>query len=450
MTNPFPPAFEERMRQRLGDQWNAFEQAHDTPTLTSIRINTKKNTVSHEEKIPWTASGYYLKERPSFTLDPAFHAGTYYVQEASSMFLEQALKQSVDLSQSLRVLDLCAAPGGKSTHLLSQISEDSLLVTNEVIRSRASVLSENIQKWGNPNVLVTNNDPEHFQRLTGYFDVIVVDAPCSGEGLFRKDAGAMQEWSPDNVALCAQRQRRILADVWPALKENGILIYCTCTFSEEENENNLAWLMSEQEAESIELNIDPAWGIETIRKEEAVGYRFYPHQVNGEGFFISVMRKKGQQQPVRTRAKKTFTGASKKITAQLNNWILQPERFRFIQQDDLLIMIPASRYEEMEFLSYQLHIVSKGTAIAEVKHEKLIPEHAFALSVYLNKENLKLIEVTLEQALAYLRKESLMLAEGERGFALVTYTNHPLGWVNLLGNRINNLYPSSWRIRMGS
>lgn len=450
MTNSFPPAFEERMRQRLGNDWSIFEQAHQSPTLTSIRIHPKKNAARHEDKIAWTDSGYYLKERPSFTLDPAFHAGTYYVQEASSMFMEQALKQSVDLSQSLRVLDLCAAPGGKSTHLLGLISEDSLLVSNEVIRSRASVLAENIQKWGYPNVLVTNNDPDHFKKLTGYFDVIVVDAPCSGEGLFRKDAQAMNEWSPDNVALCSQRQRRILSDVWPALKENGIVIYSTCTFSEEENENNLVWLKNEQDATFIELNTDPSWGIETIKKEEAIGYRFYPHKVNGEGFFISVMKKRSPQQPIRARSKKTFTGASKKITEQLNQWILQPERFRFIQQDDLLIMIVADLLEEVEYLSHQLHIVNKGTAVAEVKHEKLIPEHALALSVYLNKENVKSIEVDRDQALAYLRKENLMLAEGERGFALLTYEGNPIGWVNLLGNRLNNLYPSSWRIRMGA
>lgn len=448
MTNPFPPAFEERMRQRLGEEWMAFENAHHTPALTSLRVHPAKSTEKREDPIPWTEYGFYLKDRPSFTLDPVFHAGAYYVQEASSMFLEQVLKQSVDLTQSLRVLDLCAAPGGKSTHLLSLINQDSLLISNEVIRSRASVLSENIQKWGYSHVMVTNNDPEDFQKLSGYFDVVVADAPCSGEGLFRKDSEAMKEWSPDNVALCSQRQRRIVSDVWPALKENGVLVYCTCTFSEEENENNLAWLNSERDIDFIELNITSFPGIQRVTKEGAIGYRFYPHRVNGEGFFISVMRKKNQQQPVRPRAKKVFNSPSKKVIGQLSDGVLQSERFRFIQQDDLVLMLPSLYYDDIEYLSQHLHIISKGTAVAEIKHEKLIPEHAFALSVCLDQSNFKVIDLTREEALTYLRKENLMLAAGERGFALVTYQKHPLGWVNLLGNRVNNLYPSSWRIRM--
>ena len=450
MSHSFPSVFEERMKTRLLSEWDAFERIHQTPSPVSIRINPRKNLSRPlEEQIPWTQFGYYLKERPLFTLDPTFHAGSYYVQEASSMFLEQALKQSVDLSQSLRVLDLCAAPGGKSTHLLSLISDESLLISNEVIRSRASILSENIQKWGNPNVLVTNSDPEAFQKLEGYFDVMVIDAPCSGEGLFRKDAEAMNEWSPDNVALCSQRQQRILSDVWPALKENGILIYCTCTYSEEENENNLAWLSKEYDAEFVELSLDPDWKIETIKKDKAIGYRFYPHKVNGEGFFISVIRKTSEQHPIRTKGKKAFQPAPRKTIELFESWMLQPEAFRIIQQEDLLIQIPSQWYEELEFLCRQLHVVSKGTALAEIKHDKLIPEHAFALSTNLNKEHFRQIELTTEQAVTYLRKENLVVGEGERGFTLLTFNGNGLGWVNLLGNRLNNLYPSSWRIRMG-
>jgi len=219
----------------------AFEKVHATgEQVTSIRINSSKpvtklanQSINQLTKIPWSEFGYYLKQRPSFTFDPLFHAGCYYVQEASSMFLEQALKQTVDLSRPLKVLDLCAAPGGKSTHIQSLISGESLLVSNEVIRSRANILKSNIIKWGCNNVVVTNNDPRDFLQLENYFDVIVVDAPCSGSGLFRRDEDAMKEWSPDNVALCSQRQQRILADVWPALKKNGVLIYYTCSYSKE-------------------------------------------------------------------------------------------------------------------------------------------------------------------------------------------------------------------------
>ncbi len=444
-----PKEFQERMLTELGASYSDFIASLDQPSPVSIRLNPSKPCELKGDAIPWSRYGRYLSERPSFTLDPRFHAGAYYVQEASSMLLEQALVQSSDLTTPLRALDLSAAPGGKSTHILSLINSESLLIANEVIRSRASILSENIQKWGRPNVLVTCNDPKDFQKLEGYFDIIVIDAPCSGEGLFRKDPDAMNEWSSDNVQLCSSRQRRILNDVLPSLKENGILIYSTCTFNEQENENNLIWLAQQGEFEFIPLSLDQGWGVETIQKENAIGYRCYPHKVKGEGFFISVLRKKSTSREVRTKSKKRFYSASKKITEQLSNWLLHSDRFHFIQQENLLIAIPAQQYENVQFLADQLNIITKGTAVAEVKHEKLIPEHAFALSVYLNKDHFQQINLSLEQALSFLRKENFVLDDERKGFALVNYKENPLGWVNLLGNRINNLYPSSWRIRMG-
>jgi len=446
----FPLDFEIRMKSTLGHEWSYFAAAHEQAPPVSIRVNPYKDNLPRGIKIPWSDYGYYLPERPVFTLDPAIHAGNYYVQEASSMFLEQAVKQTTDLTKSLRVLDLCAAPGGKSTHLLSMINKNSLLISNEIIRSRAQTLSENIQKWGCNNTIVTNSDPEAFQKLQGYFDLIVVDAPCSGEGLFRKDPHAAAEWSTDNVNLCSQRQRRILSDIWPALKENGILIYSTCTFNEKENEDNLNWLSKNHGVEFIDLQIDPEWKVEKVTVGKAIGYHFYPHKVTGEGFFISALRKIEPEQELRIRPGKNFSLASKKIAEQLNDWAINPENFKTIRQDNLLIKLPTELYDDMDFISKQLHVVSKGTAAAEVKHEKLIPEHAFALSTNLNKSNFAIIGLTLDEALAYLRKDNLLVGEGERGFALVTYNNSPLGWINRLGNRVNNLYPSSWRIRMSS
>ncbi|MFM9837956.1 MAG: methyltransferase RsmF C-terminal domain-like protein [Cyclobacteriaceae bacterium] len=445
----FPEAFQKRMQVTLQDGWAAFESTHQQSSLTSIRLNPKKLIASSQAKIPWAEFGYYLQQRPSFTLDPTFHAGTYYVQEASSMFLEQAVKQSIDLNQPLKVLDLCAAPGGKSTHLLSLINNESLLVSNEVIRSRASILSENIQKWGNSNVVVTNNDPEDFQKLSGFFDLIVVDAPCSGEGLFRKDPNAMEEWSEDNVALCAQRQQRILADVWPALKQDGILIYCTCTYNAKENEENVSWLIqnSKFKIESLKLKIDSEWGIEEIERDGVFGYRFYPHKVKGEGFFISVIKKKEETHPVSIRTKSQVPLAPKKITERLNDWLL--DKHEFVLLDDLVVALSANYFTEINWLAHHLKIVTKGTAIATMKHEKMIPEHALALSIELNAKNFTSIDLNLPQALAFLRKEAIMVGEGQKGFALVTYQGHPLGWVNLLGNRVNNLYPTNWRVRMG-
>jgi NOL1/NOP2/fmu family ribosome biogenesis protein len=331
---------------------------------------------------------------------------------------------------------------------LSLLNSASLLVSNEVIRARSSVLSENIQKWGHPNVVVTCSDPENFKRLEGFFDVIVVDAPCSGEGLFRKDPHAMTEWSIDHVQLCSQRQRRILSDVLPALKENGILIYSTCTFNELENENNLIWLAQEEALEFLPLSLDSHWGVQTVQKKNAIAYRCYPHKVNGEGFFISVLRKNASTKQLRFKSIKRFTFATNKITERLAEWMLHSDTFDFLQQENLLIAIPCIWREDIQFLQEHLHVVIKGSAIAEVKHDKLIPEHAFALSINLNEDHFQKINLTLDQALLYLRKETFILEEERKGFALVKYKQDSLGWVNLLENRFNNLYPPSWRIRM--
>ncbi len=396
------------MQATLAEEWPAFEAIHQQPSFTSIRLNPRKQKAYDLPKIAWTDFGYFLPERPSFTLDPTFHAGTYYVQEASS-----------------------------------------LLVSNEVIRSRASILSENIQKWGNANVVVTNNDPKDFQRLNGFFDVMIVDAPCSGEGLFRKDPKAMEEWSEDNVALCAQRQQRILADVWPALKQDGILIYCTCTYNEKENEENIGWLIQNStfKIQSLRVEQNNDWGVEEIVKNGIFGYRFFPHKVKGEGFFISVLQKKDEAEEVSLRTKTQLSLVSKKIAERVNEWLLHPHQL--ILLDDLIVALPEQFSTEINWLANNLNVVTKGTAVATLKHEKLIPEHAVALSLELNRNQFPQIELSLDHALAYLRKETPLIGEGQKGFALVTYQTHPLGWVNLLGNRINNLYPANWRVRMG-
>ncbi len=265
----FPSAFKTQMQSLLGEEYPSFEKAYETKAPVSIRVNARKYPKALSlSKVAWASQGYYLEERPVFTLDPVFHGGAYYVQEASSMFLEQAFKQHVDPEAALNVLDLCAAPGGKSTHILSLINDQSLLVANEVIKSRAYILKENLQKWGNSNVVITHSDPERFSAMKGFFDVMVVDAPCSGEGLFRRDEEAMKEWSPENVQLCVSRQQRILEAVWGCLKPGGILVYSTCTFNTKEDEENLDWLRKEYESESLPLKLDETWGITEVRSIE--------------------------------------------------------------------------------------------------------------------------------------------------------------------------------------
>ncbi len=440
------------MKQQLGAEFQSFEQAMAATPPISIRINHTKIEEPRElQPIPWTHQGYYLPERPLFTLDPLLHAGAYYVQEASSMFLEQALTQAADVSQPLRVLDLCGAPGGKSTHLASLLSDESLLVSNEVIRSRATILAENIAKWGSSNVVVTSNDPRDFGRLPHFFDVMVVDAPCSGEGMFRKDANAMDEWSEENVKLCAQRQQRILMDVWPALKPGGLLIYSTCTWNLAENEENMAWLAQQNGAQNLKLDLEPAWGVVSGSLAGVEGYRFYPHQLQGEGFFLTVMRKPLEEAisfKSSKRKKYKLSLAGKKEKALVENWLLNPGNFEWVQYGDFITAIPADYFEEIDELYQQLYVVYAGTEIAEVKGKKIKPQHQLSLSRYLNKSAFETIDLTLEQALRYLRKEDINAGSGGTNWVLLQYKGLPLGWAKQIGNRMNNYFPKEWRIRM--
>ena len=282
MSQSLPESFVTSMRQMLGDDAERLFETLDTEPVVSIRLNPYKPAQVFEgESVGWSQWGRYLAERPQFTLDPLMHGGAYYVQEASSQFVGYLLKG--DNLEGKRVLDMCAAPGGKSTLISQYLGDEGLLVSNEVVRQRVFILSENIQKWGNGNTVVTHNYAVDFgNKLQNLFDCILVDAPCSGEGMFRKDAGAVEEWSSNNVRECVARLCEILDDVWDALKPGGVLIYSTCTFNQEENEKNVKWIIEELGAEVLPITYDPSWGI----VEGQVGYHFYPHKVKGEGLYL--------------------------------------------------------------------------------------------------------------------------------------------------------------------
>jgi 16S rRNA C967 or C1407 C5-methylase (RsmB/RsmF family)/NOL1/NOP2/fmu family ribosome biogenesis protein len=442
-----PPDFELQMQTLLGTDYSSYKQSLAKPPSTSIRLNPHKPITVPGESVPWSRYGYYLPDRPAFTLDPQFHAGAYYVQEASSMFLEQVIRQAGLTEKPLRVLDLCAAPGGKSTHLLSLLHPDSLIISNETIRGRTTILTENIVKWGHANVLVTHNDPKDFGVLKGFFDIIVVDAPCSGEGLFRKDESARSEWSLNHVLLCSRRQQRIIDDVLPALKQDGLLIYSTCTHNRSENEEVIERLMETGEAEPVALKIQKSWNVE-VSTGNIAGYRFYPHRVRGEGFFLAVLRKSQLQKELLIKPKNQFTLLKKEQRERISHWLKDHERFSLFLHNNIIRAIPAERLNEIQFLRQHLTVLQAGTALATASHNKLVPEHAAALSIWLNKPSFPCIDLSQQEALAYLRKENLNLSALGRGFALVSYNNIPLGWVNILPNRINNLYPAPWRIRM--
>ena len=432
----------------------AFKEVHHSEgQVTSVRINPAKwnkadriynQQLTENERIPWSTLGYYLPQRPSFTFDPLFHAGCYYVQEASSMFLELALRQTVDLTQSLTVLDLCGAPGGKSTHLQSLISPQSLLVTNEVIKSRVLILEQNIIKWGTSNVIVTNNDPQHFSRLGSFFDVMVVDAPCSGSGLFRRDPDAINEWSLNNVALCSQRQQRILSDALPALKEGGVLIYSTCSYSKEEDEEIGDWLIREHGMEPLALSIEDSWGIVEITSSEgAKGYRFFPDKVKGEGFFLSCFRKTTAGEEVKQRTQK-LVNAGKNDKAVLQKWVHLEDQEVYVERDQLIV-IPQILSDTYALIKSQLNVYYAGVTLGQVMRDKLVPSHALALS-FLLSENIPSLELSYEQAVKYLQRGALNLQPQQTGWQVVTYQMHPLGWINALPNRVNNYYPKEMRI----
>lgn len=445
-----PEEFEVAMKSMLGESYAEFRKSQSDVAPVGIRLNPEKACeIPDGASVPWSKDGYILGKRPVFTLDPCFHAGAYYVQEASSMFLEHAFFQCVDVDRPLIVLDLCAAPGGKSTHLLSLLNRQSLLVANETIRSRTAVLHENLQKWGHCNALITQNDPRDFIRVPGFFDVVVVDAPCSGEGLFRKDGAAVKQWSPENVARCVNRQRRILNDVWPALKEGGVLIYSTCTYNRQENEENLRWLYKNYQVEFLPLKTDPRWSIEHVSENNIEGYRFYSHKIRGEGFFYSIMKKTGATGDRSTKsAKSVLERPSRQARTQLGQWVRDADKKFIFQMRDKLHFIPSAILSGAEMVAGKLRMLAAGTTAGTLKHGRFVPHHALALSIELNRDNIKAIHLSRSEALRYLHKEPVNLPGTVRGFAVTTYEDLALGWINVLDHRTNNLYPPARRIRM--
>ncbi|MGN0257297.1 MAG: rRNA cytosine-C5-methyltransferase [Bacteroides sp.] len=476
MNIDLPQDFVCSMRQLLGaGEYERFAEGMQREPMVSVRLNPLLGALPAEEPlgepVPWCESGYYLNQRPLFTLDPLFHAGAYYVQEASSMFLEQVMRRYLT-GEAVAMLDLCAAPGGKSTHARALLPEGSLLVSNEVMKARAQVLAENLTKWGHPDVVVTRSDPADFAALEGAFDVLLTDVPCSGEGMFRKDEGAVNDWSVENVELCRQRQQRILADVWPALKSGGLLLYSTCTYNILEDEANVEWICRELGAEVLPVESDPSWGITGNLLPGACFpvARFLPHRTKGEGLFMAALRKKGdavggeENSSVRKgRERRGKRGNSAQASndkalarllyrqqeEQLHGWLNDAgDDYLLLPQGERVLAFPQHWLPLLQELKNHLYLLQAGVALAEVKGRDLNPCHALAMSHLLRRGAFPEVEVEREQALSYLRREVLQLPLGTpRGFVLITYHGVPLGFVKHLGNRANNLYPQEWRIR---
>jgi 16S rRNA C967 or C1407 C5-methylase (RsmB/RsmF family)/NOL1/NOP2/fmu family ribosome biogenesis protein len=449
VTEPFPPAFSERMRATLGTaESERLLNALQDEAPVSVRMNPFREAVLFPGAVPvpWCAAGRYLDMRPSFTSDPAFHSGAYYVQEASSMFLDHVIRQlEPQPGPGYKVLDLCAAPGGKSTLLSSWLKDRGLLVSNEIIRSRVSALSENMTRWGQANVLISNNDPANFASLEAYFDLIVVDAPCSGEGLFRKDPGARREWSPGNAEVCSARQQRILNDVLPALKPGGTLIYSTCTFNPAENEAIVNWLKLSHEFVPVPLDVADDFGVEQAG-DDGCSWKLLPHKLRGEGFFIACLRKPGEysgKQKFRQRSLKFLARAKREVPM---TWLEQPGQFDYFEWGDHVYAFDADQITDLTILSQALHLRNAGIRMGEIKHDELVPAHELALSIHLS-QFVKTLELSREEAIRFLRKDSMQMpVSSQRGFQLVTWQHRGLGWVKILPNRINNYLPPHLRI----
>ena len=458
-----PLAFCESVYHLFGTaDYSAFMASLDQPQPITVRLNPFKcmnvegGGMPSDDRVPWYADGFYLKERLPFTFDPLFHAGSYYVQEASSMFVGHALSDTLS-GIPVRMLDLCAAPGGKSTLYRSMLPEGSLLVANEPLRQRAQVLAENLTKWGHPETVVTSNYPADFSALPGFFDIIAADVPCSGEGMFRKDVQAVSEWNEANVIMCRDRQRQIVRDVWPSLRPGGFLLYSTCTYNVHENEENVEWIARELGAEVLKVSQRSEWNIAGSlwsANPSLPVCRFLPHRVRGEGFFMALLRKTEASSSVdwsNIRCRKTGRGKSEKsevFLTEFRSWLNCPEAFRWQCRDNRVVAVPHAHGKEIQQLENVLYVLQAGVQVAEQKGRRWQPSHALALSVACASGSFPVYPLSYRQAIAYLHGEALVLpTDVSLGWVLLSYRGLFIGFVKNLGNRANNLYPDQWRIR---
>lgn len=467
-----PNDFILQMKDIIGDENSRrLCDALAEKATVSIRLNRAKtsdipfDTDTVGKPVTWCNDGFYLKERPLFTLDPLLHAGAYYVQEASSMFLSHVVGtllgkrtadddiEKTDLAP-LAILDMCAAPGGKSTILRTMMPQDSLLIANEPIGRRANILSENIQKQGFPNTIVTNNYPKDFSRSGIMFDFILCDVPCSGEGMFRKDRQAIEEWSPQSVAKCQALQREIVSEAWKCLRDGGTMIYSTCTFNTRENEENIRWIADELGGEVIDIPTEPSWNISgsLLKDFNMPVYRFIPGKTEGEGLFMAVIRKKSDT-TIYSKANRNIKGKNrnngKNGTVDLSKYIRRADDFTTIETDGDIVAFPKMWEQIYKTARKNLRIVHAGITIGQTKGRDFIPHQALALSTILKKDAFPCVDLEYEDAIKYLRKESIELhGDVPRGYVVVCYKGLPLGFVKNIGNRSNNLYPNEWRVRM--
>ncbi len=448
-----PIAFTERMRKQLGaEEAESLFAALDSVSPVAVRLNPAKcgeeGVWSNGEAVAWSKNGRKLKERPSFTLDTAFHAGAYYVQEAASQFIDYII--SHEELQGKRVLDMCSAPGGKTTIYSTAVGEEGLVVANEYVRSRANILADNVRKWGMGNVLVTNNAPEHIAQFEGWFDMVAVDAPCSGEGMFRKEEVAREDWSEEAVKMCAARQLSIVREAWQSLRDGGLFIYSTCTFNEDEDEGLLRAFIEEtgdvfEPSQSVE--IDDAWGIVKGEVGAFQTFRFFPHKTDSEGLFVAIARK---AEPTTQRTpkarKRVMQEVDKNSRKELAKWLQHPDNYTFAMVADTIYAYPSVQFKAVQALSEGLTAIYSGVAMGQIFKGKLKPDWALSQYIGFERTAVAVEEVDEERALDYLRKRDIAVGDMAEGINLITHKGRALGFAKRVGARCNNLYPNSLKI----
>jgi len=470
--------FRQSMLRLLGEaQGNALIDALQLPASTSVRINPHKSSLTDplegydkDGAVAWCKTGAYLASRPSFSLNPLLHAGCFYVQDASSMVYDRLATIATDFltdkgiristSSPLKVLDLCAAPGGKTTAMLGSLPDDTVMCSNEYVAQRASILKENILKWGAPDCIVTNSPANRFSTLE-CFDIVAVDAPCSGEGMMRKEEIAVTQWSEGLIEQCARLQREILDNAIGALKPGGILIYSTCTFNDTENEKNVQYLIERHGLTPIPTGLEGLEGILPALDPATRGLRFMPHSTRGEGLFAAMLTKPGDITSTFTPALPTTSPKKKKgkekgsdiipreATDMMARLLLNPGKYRFISHGEYITaMTPEGARLADTLTAAGVKIIQAGTPTAELKGGKYVAHPLLPLGTIFRQGSMPGTELTTDDALRFLRRDAITLpADTPKGLVTVTYHGVPLGMVKNIGTRANNLWPAPWKLR---
>ena len=441
-----PREFVERMKAQLGEEADAFFASLDTPSPTSIRLHhlKGKSSFTYEASVPWCSNGYYLTTRPAFHLDPHWHAGAYYVQEASSMVLDYVINQLALDDQPRIWLDLCAAPGGKTGILASHLGPADVLVANEVVGQRRSVLRENLTRAGYLNTMITGENASSFQEP--FADILLIDAPCAGEGMMRKEPEAIRQWTPALVDSCSYLQKQIVTDAARALKENGFLIYSTCSYSMEENINNIRHFIQAFQMQPVQLSFPEDWGIMTIHEADATGYQLYPHKVKGEGLFVAVLKNISPGETKYRKARKPFN-LFETPPAWLASHLAAPQSMLVRKNNPQLQMITVQAEAKANEVLMHLPRADVLAEAGELKGKDFVPSHFMAMAGF-QGAGYEILELDLSGALDYLERTVQSLPTGKKpGWYLCSFEGTLLGWVKYTPQGWKNHYPMNWRLR---